>query len=293
MKLQSVSTLFLLVLFLFCCATPEPTESTARPNIIYIYTDQQHANMMSCAGNPWVSTPAMDYIAENGMRFTRAYTPNPVCSPARVSLITGRFPSDFKDSEGHTVRENRGSMRIPEVSPAIWETTIAWFLKQAGYDLLYGGKEHLPDPLTPMALGFENFSNDERDELAKAAARHIRSAPQNPYFMMVSLIQPHDICYMAIRDHSDPANPLLKRGKKELAMLDLALQYPDSISVEAFYNDHCPPLPPNYEPQYEEPEAIKHMLTLRDFRINARNNYTDKDWRLHRWAYCRLTEKSG
>ena len=43
-----------------------------KPNIIYIFTDQQHANMMSCAGNPWVKTPAMDFIAENGVRFTRA-----------------------------------------------------------------------------------------------------------------------------------------------------------------------------------------------------------------------------
>jgi len=66
--------------------------STERPNIIYIYTDQQSASMMSCAGNEYLETPAMDYIAENGIRFTRAYTTNPVCSPARVSLMTGRFP---------------------------------------------------------------------------------------------------------------------------------------------------------------------------------------------------------
>jgi len=41
-----------------------------RPNIIYIYTDQQSASMMSCAGNEWLKTPAMDYIAANGIRFT-------------------------------------------------------------------------------------------------------------------------------------------------------------------------------------------------------------------------------
>ncbi len=51
-----------------------------QPNIIYIYTDQQSAAMMSCAGNKWLKTPAMDYIAANGIRFTRAYTTNPVCS---------------------------------------------------------------------------------------------------------------------------------------------------------------------------------------------------------------------
>ncbi len=87
------------------------THSTQQPNIIYLFTDQQSANMMSCAGNDWLKTPAMDYIAANGMRFTRAYTTNPVCSPSRVSLMTGRFAGCFKDDQGKEVRENRGSMR--------------------------------------------------------------------------------------------------------------------------------------------------------------------------------------
>jgi choline-sulfatase len=290
-RFMQPSMAVLLLVMLSSCSREIQEAGPSKPNIIYIFTDQQHAKMMSGAGNKWVNTPAMDYIAAHGIRFTRAYTPNPVCSPARVSLMTGRFAGDFKDSEGNTVRENRGSMRIPGISNEVKETTIASFLRKAGYDLLYGGKEHLPDPLTPEALGFVDFSDDERDQLAAQAAAYISSKPENPYFMIVSLIQPHDICYMAIRDQSDPANPLLERGKKELAMLDLALEYPDSISEEEFFQHYCPPLPPNYEPQHEEPEAIKHMLNLRDFRINARKNYTQYDWRRHRWAYGRLTEK--
>ena len=74
-----------------------------KPNIIYIYTDQQSETMMSCSGNKYLHTPAMDYLAENGMRFTRAYTTNPVCSPARVSLMTGRFPGAFNDDKGNIV----------------------------------------------------------------------------------------------------------------------------------------------------------------------------------------------
>ena len=275
----------------FCSSPKPPPTPESKPNIIYIYTDQQHANMMSCAGNPWLDTPAMDYIAKHGIRFTRAYTTNPVCSPARVSLITGRFASDFKDDQGNMVRENRGSMRIPEMSPEVLQSTIATFLKQAGYDLLYGGKEHLPKMITPSALGFTDFTDDERDELASKAADYIRQDHHNPYFMVVSLINPHDICYMAIKDHSDPENPLLKRGEKELATLDWALQYPDSISEEVFFEQYCPPLPPNFEPQEDEPQAIQYMLSLRDFRVNAREHYNERDWRRHRWAYCRLTER--
>ena len=286
-------TVLLFSFGLVFCSTPEQKEGLQiQPNIIYIFTDQQHANMMSCAGNPWLDTPAMDYIAQNGIRFTRAYTTNPVCSPARVSLITGRFASGFFDHEGNRVRENRGSMRIPEMSPEVLQSTIATYLKQAGYHLVYGGKEHLPQMITPTALGFTDLTDDERDGLANQAAAFIRQKHEKPYFMIVSLINPHDICYMAIRDHSDPNNPLLKRGEKELATLDWALKYPANVNDKTFFDQYCPPAPPNLEPQEHEPAAIKYMLTLRDFRAGAREHYTVEDWRRHRWAYCRLTEKA-
>ena len=117
------------------------------PNIIFIFTDQQSESMMSCTGNAYLKTPAMDYIANNGIRFTRAYTSNPVCAPARVSMMTGRFPGYFKDANGNMVRENRGAQNSPELSEEVKATTIAAYLKKAGYDLVYGGKEHLPPSL--------------------------------------------------------------------------------------------------------------------------------------------------
>ena len=146
------------------------SQNSDKPNIIYIYIDQLSETMMSCAGNKYLKTPAIDYIARNGIRFTRAYTTNPVCSPARVSLMTGRFPGYFKDNEGNQVRENRGSMRITQISKSVSSNNIAVLLRRAGYDLIYGGKEHLPAPLSPKNLGFQIISNDERDDLAKGAA---------------------------------------------------------------------------------------------------------------------------
>lgn len=96
----------------------ESTQRTSgkKPNIIYIFTDQQSASMMSCAGNKWLKTPAMDYIAENGIRFTRAYTTNPVYVPARVAMMTGRFPGSFNDKNGKPARENSGGLRIGQIS---------------------------------------------------------------------------------------------------------------------------------------------------------------------------------
>lgn len=174
-----------------------------KPNIIYIYINQQSETMMSCAGNKYLKTPAMDYIAENGIRFTRAYTTNPVCSPSRVSMMTGRFPGYFTDKDGSQAQENGGSMKISEVREEVKNTTIAAFLQKAGYDLVFGGKEHLPPSLRPKALGFNFITNDERDILANEAAKYIKGKHDKTYFMIVSLINPHDICYMAIRDFAE------------------------------------------------------------------------------------------
>ncbi|GAI55201.1 unnamed protein product, partial [marine sediment metagenome] len=181
------------------CLESAQQSSVRKPNIIYIFTDQQSASMMSCAGNKWLKTPAMDYIAENGIRFTRAYSANPVCSPARVGMMTGRFPGSFNDNKGNPARENSGSMRIGHISDEVANTTIAAFLKKAGYDLVYGGKEHLPRELTPKALGFNDICDDQREKLAQEAAKYIKGKHDKPYYLVVSLINPHDICYMAIR----------------------------------------------------------------------------------------------
>ncbi len=277
--------------FLFGCNS-ERKNQTEKPNIIFIFTDQQSARMMSCAGNSYLKTPAMDYIADNGIRFTHAYTANPVCSPARVSLITGRFAGIFNDNEGKQVRENVGSMKIPQVSDEVMNSTITSFLKTAGYELIYGGKEHLPAPLNAKALGFTDISDNEREELAEEAAKYIKEDHAYPYFMMISLINPHDICYMAIRDFAftDQEKRLVENGVIECATLDRALRMPEGVTEQTFFEKYCPPLPPNFEPQKDEPEAIKSLINRRDFRRNARDNYTENDWRRHRWAYCRLTE---
>ena len=267
-------------------------EKPVQPDIIFILTDQQSAAMMSCAGNNYLKTPAMDYIAANGIRFTRAYTTNPVSTPARVSMMTGWMPAHFRDNKGQIVRENGGGMDIRNIPEEVRETNLGSVMKQAGYELFFGGKQHLPRGLQPETLGFNVISKDERDELAQAAAQIIKKEHQKPYFMVVSLINPHDICYMAIRDFaiSDEEKAIIKNGKTEVATLDEALKIPDGISKEEFFAKHCPPLPPNYEPQAGEPQAIDWLINLRPFRINAREQYTDEQWRMHRWAYCRLTE---
>ncbi|MEV5966170.1 sulfatase-like hydrolase/transferase [Kribbella sp. NPDC051952] len=64
----------------------------SRPNIWLILCDQLRADALGCYGNPIVETPAIDELAATGALYTSAYTPSPVCVPARASLISGREP---------------------------------------------------------------------------------------------------------------------------------------------------------------------------------------------------------
>ncbi|MBS7807288.1 sulfatase-like hydrolase/transferase [Variovorax sp. PCZ-1] len=65
--------------------------STQRTNTLILLTDEQDAQALSCAGHPFVKTPHMDALAARGTRFTNAFTPSPICVPARASLATGRW----------------------------------------------------------------------------------------------------------------------------------------------------------------------------------------------------------
>lgn len=264
-----------------------------RPNIIYIYTDQQSSSMMSSAGNRYIHTPAMDYLAENGTRYTRAYTTNPVCAPARVSMMTGRFSSDFFDRQGNRALENDGCMDIPVMTEEQSRTTLGYYMKDSGYELYFGGKEHLPECLIPTNQYFHKFTDDEREGLAEKAAEIIRRNHAAPYLMIVSLINPHDICYMAIRDFADCGTHgrLLDHAQIELATLDEALSIPPELNEKEFFERICPPLPCNHGIQEGEPKAIEHLVNIRPFKKAARNQYSDNQWRMHRWAYGKLTEK--
>ncbi|WP_273498780.1 sulfatase-like hydrolase/transferase [Lentibacter algarum] len=61
-------------------------------NLLVILSDEHQARAMGCAGHPFVQTPHLDALAARGTRFSNAYTPSPICVPARASFATGLFP---------------------------------------------------------------------------------------------------------------------------------------------------------------------------------------------------------
>jgi arylsulfatase A-like enzyme len=283
-------SLILLGLLLSGCA-PESTSEDApvnretQPNVLIIITDQQSARMMSATGNPYVDTPGMDRLAAEGVRFRRAYVTNPVCLPSRFSMLTGRMPSVIGARSNVT-------QHLDPVPAAIRQQAMGWRLRAAGYETVYGGKVHLPEGLDAAQAGFEVLTTDERDGLARAVIDYLTEAHEQPFALVASFINPHDICYMGIRDFasSELDQRLLANGQVELARLDRALERPAGVSDAEFFAHHAPPLPPNFEPQEDEPEAIRTLLHRRAFRWKARTQWSNERWREHRWAYARLTE---
>ena len=107
--------LFPLIAGVGSCAN-SADKTPQHPNILVITTDQQNASMMSCAGNRWLKTPAMDAIASQGVRFTCAYSTNPVCIPSRFSLQTGHYPSEIgmRDNSVRKVDKEKVKSHAPQ-----------------------------------------------------------------------------------------------------------------------------------------------------------------------------------
>jgi arylsulfatase A-like enzyme len=105
-----------------CAAGRAAPAGRRKPNIVYIMSDELGYYELSCMGHPHFTTPNVDRMAEEGVRFTQALAGSSVCAPTRCCLMTGKHA-------GHTsVRKNDGGTPLRE-----GEETVASVLKREGY----------------------------------------------------------------------------------------------------------------------------------------------------------------
>ena len=237
---------------LFACAQNTPSN---RPNVLLVMTDQQTDEAMSCAGNPHVSTPAMDWIASRGVRFTRSYVTQPLCLPCRSSIQTGRYPHEIGTGTNGTKLNSRYPM-------------LGKLMGDAGYDTAYFGKWHVGASLAEAGYAVTADTHSDSDT-ARSAVEYLQASRDKPFFLTASFLNPHDVCQLARRQK-------LPQGPIPPVANDLA---------------ELPPLPDNFAVPENEPAAIRMIQAKnRDFHYPT-DEWTDLEWRQYLWGYYRLVEK--
>lgn len=109
------------------------TEPAKRPNVLVLLSDEHNPRFSQPYGHPFLQTPNLQRLAESGVTFENAYTPSPLCVPARMAFMTGRYP--------HRCGAWDNGCTVPSDQP-----TWAHRLNRAGYHTALAGKMHFNGP---------------------------------------------------------------------------------------------------------------------------------------------------
>ncbi len=211
-------------------AAPKSKRNVAGMNIILFLSDQERA--IQHFPRNWLrrNLPGMRRLRRHGLSFERAFTSACMCSPSRATMMTGYFPAQhgvkYTLEEKMVLPKNpQVNMPLPEVMP-----NIATVMKAAGYNVVYKGKWHVSKPrhgqeATPAEAeryGFDRWdppdagANQEIDQAGGGKAKNDRrfiedrgsgakegalqylgteAAQEQPFFMVVSLVNPHDVLF--------------------------------------------------------------------------------------------------
>lgn len=235
--------------------------SKTKPNILLIITDQQHIETISAMGNEHLNTPALDELCREGVYFDQSYSTNPVCSPARSSIFTGRMPCETG------VYANGG--RIREGMPNLGQ----WLSENSDYESVYTGKWHIPRSFQFNIEGFKVLTTGVSGHgmigdtsTSRACEAFLRSnSGEKPFFLVASFLQPHDVCeWLQInRQNQDK------------------LKYPSIV-------DELPELPDNFEYEINEPDDYSRY---RNNQQPVRGKWSEQHWQYYKWSYYRMVEQ--
>ena len=135
------------------------SDKSKRPNIIFLFTDDQGWGDLGCSGHPYLKTPNLDKLAKEGTRFDQFYSAASVCSPSRAAFMTGHYPARHRihrhlSNHGHNKHNKMPDFLNPKA------TTVTRLLQQAGYRVGHFGKWHLghtKNAPEPGAYGIDEY----------------------------------------------------------------------------------------------------------------------------------------
>lgn len=250
-----------------------------RPNILLVMTDEQCGHAMSCAGNPYVNTPAMDSLAEKGILFSQAYVTQPLCVPCRTAMQMGCWPHQ-------TGVMTNAQKTVADDAPMY--PMLGRLVADAGYRCGLIGKMHIAwrdsDGRRSITLGQDQFDLHGYDpvyecddaEIPKAAKAFFEQDDSRPFFLTAAFLNPHDCIGIA---HS------LDSQESNIGPMPQKL-------------DDLPPLPENFAIPENEPDVIRRHWERYSVPFNGGDYtpYPTKDWdelrwRQYLWGYYRLIER--
>ena len=215
-----------LALFAVWCGAAIAAE---RPNIVIIFVDDLGINDLHCYGRAEHQTPHLDQLAKDGVRFTTAYCAQPICSPSRAALMTGKSPARLNLTTFLPGRRDASSQLLlhPQINQQLplSEVTIAEMLREAGYATGCVGKWHLGGAgFGPKDQGFDFYHAGKANtppteteggkgeyDLTAAAEKFITENKDKPFFLYLSHNNPHVVLSAQpklIEKHKDTFNPI-------------------------------------------------------------------------------------
>lgn len=204
-------------------------QSPSRPNVILILADDLGVNDLHCYGRMDHLTPHLDRLAAEGMRFTCAYTAQPICSPSRAALMTGKAPARLHLTNFLPGRPDAPSQKLlqPRIEGQLplEEVTVAELLQQAGYATGLFGKWHLggrgfgaeeqgfQTVVSPPANTPPTLADGGKGEgaITAAAEEFIAAHRDEPFFCYVAHNNPHIPLAAApelVAKHGDAFHPV-------------------------------------------------------------------------------------
>jgi len=150
----------LLVLFAALAFVAAPLNAAQRPNILFIFTDDQASWALGSSGNSQAFTPNLDRLAKQGAMFSNAFVVTPVCSPSRVELMTSRYGTEMDVIDFLVMPRHQRLKYDPDHGLPARVTTFPEVLAAAGYQTALVGKWHLgQEPhFHPLRHGYEYFA---------------------------------------------------------------------------------------------------------------------------------------
>jgi arylsulfatase A-like enzyme len=170
-------------------------DKSKRPNILFILSDDQRFDAMSCAGHPIVKTPNMDRLAEGGVRFRNMFVTTPICAASRATILTGLYERTHKYTFGTPpIAANHCALTYPMLLRAAGYRT--GLIGKFGVRVAMGQGAKMFDLLVELNPPFlrKQESGEIRhiDQLATdKAIEFLKQDPKRPFCLSISFNSPH------------------------------------------------------------------------------------------------------